>query len=171
MPFKPSRLYGNIPIPFTIYWGEYPNGRPDFKHIDPERVRKCLDSRLCGICGAPYGRNSEIAYIGGHESQITDATCFFIDPPMHVECALFSVRACPFIVRRKQRSAEETPAHVAPDSGRYSVWVGKHVIRNPEMSLESRPTLFLRRIADDGEVTQLNVSVTQSETTKRLARR
>ena len=76
-------------VPFTVQWFD---GVPDFKITDPQKVRECLDGRLCGLCGTVMGK--KVVFIGGDLS-LTNG--LFTDPPMHEVCARYAYAVCPFL--------------------------------------------------------------------------
>jgi hypothetical protein len=78
-------------IPFVTHLDQ--NGEAQFKIISDERAKRCLDHRLCALCGAPMGRH--IFFIGG---DLCVANGIFYDPPMHRDCAEYALRTCPHIV-------------------------------------------------------------------------
>jgi hypothetical protein len=99
-PVIPSRLQhrprdrrGYV-IPFAQFIDK--NGEPQFKIMDDELVLRCLNHRLCSLCGGPLGRH--IFFIGGPKCVENG---YFYDPPMHRECAEYAMRTCPHIVHAK----------------------------------------------------------------------
>ncbi len=78
-------------IPFAQFIDK--SGEPQFKIMDDELVTRCLNYRLCGLCGEQMGRH--VFFIGG---DLCVANGFFYDPPMHKECAEYALRTCPHIV-------------------------------------------------------------------------
>lgn len=61
-----------------------------------ERQRRGVLRRLCGGCGTSV--LGELIFIG--EAQMNAA----VEPPLHEECALFSLRACPVLDRGRERA-------------------------------------------------------------------
>ena len=88
---KARPMWKGFPIPFTTLIK--PDGDPDFRVTDQERWALCVTKGLCGLCGQPlvYWQ----AFIGGEKCKESH---LFFDPAMHVECAEFAAKACPFIV-------------------------------------------------------------------------
>ena len=112
-------------IPFVTY--VHPEtGLPDFRVLCLDRLGRCLPRRLCGMCGQPLGKH--IFFIGG---PLCVSNGYFYDPPMHRECALYALQACPHLARAKGRLSPPsvvTPAGVkiivgdiAPDK---AAWFG-----------------------------------------------
>jgi hypothetical protein len=78
-----------LPIPYATLRVD---GRPDFRTLDLERVERCIQDRLCGVCGRTL--DYWIAFIGG---PACERNRLFRDPAMHPQCADYAARACPFI--------------------------------------------------------------------------
>jgi hypothetical protein len=85
------------------------DGKPDFRVIDPERSLKCIQEKLCAICGRRLGEKS--CLIGGPLSKINR---LFTDPTMFKECSEFAVEASPF-VSSKTLDYSKRPPHWAPN--------------------------------------------------------
>lgn len=98
-----------IPVPYVTT--RTPEGVPDFTSINEARVLRCARLRLCGICENEMGY--WVAFLGGPKAAENRA---YFDPPMHEECARYSVVACPYIARTemKRRKNPLMPS-VAPD--------------------------------------------------------
>jgi hypothetical protein len=74
------------------------DGKPDFRIVDEAKLAHCLRARLCGVCGQLLGRH--LFFIGG---PLCVASRLFLDPPMHRECAIFALQACPHLANAKSR--------------------------------------------------------------------
>lgn len=85
---------------FPIPWAQFitADGTPDFRILDAVKVETCLRWRRCGLCGEPMGRH--VFFVGG-PSCVTHG--IFCDPPMHRECAAFSLQVCAHLNRSKGR--------------------------------------------------------------------
>lgn len=113
-----------LPIPFFVQWyrGSFRtsagNGEPDHRLADPDKKVRCAERKLCWICGEPLGY--WIAFVGSKQS--IDQRLFG-DGAMHVECAEFSMRACPHLShpQAKRRDNDE----------RKTTAVGKREMHNP----------------------------------------
>ncbi len=79
-----------FPIP---YFAAYIDGKPDFRVIDPDHHRRCIDYKLCGICGYHFG-GKPAAFVGGPKSIESH---LFLDAPLHEECATYALRVCPYL--------------------------------------------------------------------------
>lgn len=92
---------------------------PKFAHIDSEgkpHFDICADDihvrlvipGMCFICGQPLGRHR--FFIGG---PISAKSHYFNDGPSHRECAIFSLKACPFLANRNfTHMTENTKKHI-----------------------------------------------------------
>jgi hypothetical protein len=83
------RCYAGLPVPFTVSWF---GTRPDFRVINPDRVRDCVVQKKCAVCGYKLGDTAW--WIGGPKCL---ALSLFADPAMHYTCAKESMRLCPFL--------------------------------------------------------------------------
>lgn len=92
-------VYGEYPIPFVVYRDA--NGKPDFRVSDLRKQIECYRNCLCAICGnvMVYGN---FWFIGGPKS-ITSG--HFTDGPMHLACAQFSAKICPFLNSTRQQTS------------------------------------------------------------------
>jgi hypothetical protein len=103
------------PIPWAQFRGD--DGAADFRTVDQGLVDRCIDERLCGICGEQLAQ--WVVFIGG-------PACLtyrlFKDPAMHPACAAFAAIACPFIAGAYTRYSTAPPpsgpgvaSHVDPN--------------------------------------------------------
>jgi hypothetical protein len=98
------------PIPYFVGKNE---GQFDFRFADPDKLRLCLKLRLCWTCGEPMG--SKGTFCLGPMCTITRTAP---EPPSHHDCALYSVKNCPFLskpkmVRREDETTEANKQNVA----------------------------------------------------------
>jgi hypothetical protein len=111
------KTYGGYPVPFFQMWID---GKPDFRVIDPEKVGRCVNEKLCAICGVHLG---EFCYfIGGN---LCKDNHLFVDPAMHEQCADFSTRACAFLSGKKAEYSDRP--------------VDESVVRVEQMAASTRP--------------------------------
>jgi hypothetical protein len=100
--------YGGYPVPFVAKWID---GKPDFRVVDPEKIERCVNEKLCAICGVRLGEFCW--FIGG---ELCKANGLFVDPAMHEHCTEFSTRACAFLSGKKpeysNRPVDETVVRV-----------------------------------------------------------
>lgn len=80
------------PIPTMVLRDE--TGRPHFQ-INEESVRqRLIRDDLCSICGKKLMRGRWFA--GGPMSAFSERG-LYIDPPMHEECVIYSMKVCPYL--------------------------------------------------------------------------
>jgi hypothetical protein len=111
------KTYGGYPVPFVQIWID---GKPDFRVIDPEKVRQCVNKKLCAICGVKLG---EFCFFIG--SDLCKANHLFTDPAMHGPCAEFATRSCAFLSGKKPEYSNRP--------------VAESVVRVEEMAASTRP--------------------------------
>lgn len=95
------------PVPWFVAWlddgepVEPPDGQPEFRVIGPGKRESAMNHRLCWTCGQPRGRYG--AFLIGPMCAVNRVTA---EPPCDRECAVFSARACPFLIRPQMRRRE-----------------------------------------------------------------
>jgi hypothetical protein len=100
--------FAGMPVPFTATWY---GAKPDFRVVDPNKVALCLRKHLCGVCGRRLG--DWCYFIGGPQSKDSK---LFNDPPMHIQCARFSSKACAYLNGTRQGYSDRPiPAMTARD--------------------------------------------------------
>lgn len=87
------------PVPFFVAWMD---GRPEFRLSDPKKWLACYRDRLCWVCGQPLGVH--FAFTIGPMCAINRTTA---EPPEHRECAEWSVKGCPFLVKPQMHRRED----------------------------------------------------------------
>lgn len=110
------------PIPFFVGYDD--RGLPDFRMMDAHKLTRAVKDRLCWICGEPLGRY--LAFAIGPMCALNRNNA---EPPMHKECALFSVKTCPFLINPDQK---RNPRKV------HSEWrepAGEAIKRNPGVAV------------------------------------
>jgi hypothetical protein len=98
--------HGHLPVPY--FTGEV-DGKWDFRTHNPQRHDLAMRFQLCGICGRHIAQ-PPYAFIFGPQS--IDLLGSFM-PPMHEQCALESMRLCPFLALHA-RDRSERGGNVAP---------------------------------------------------------
>lgn len=92
------------PIPWFVHRDDH--GTPDFRVIRRGGVADALRFGLCWVCGRPRGRHA--ALMVGPMCAINRVSP---DPPLHLPCAVYSARVCPFLatptMRRRDRDLPE----------------------------------------------------------------
>lgn len=110
------------PVPYFVTW--LPDGTPDFRVADARKLIKCVKENLCWICGEVLGAHR--AFTIGPMCAINRVSA---EPPAHLECADFSVQACPFLIMPKaQRRDADIPAGTQNPPGIM-------IMRNPGVTL------------------------------------
>jgi len=90
------------PIPWNVLRGD--DGTPFFTVNDDRKRHRALCEELCPICGERLGRWKW--FVGGPLSAF-DPNGWFIDLPMHAECARFALATCPYLAAPKWLAREE----------------------------------------------------------------
>jgi hypothetical protein len=111
------------PIP---WFASVVKGKPDLRLADPLKFARAVRARRCWICGGGLGKG--LVFVVGPASTLSRETS---EPPMHIDCAKFAVKACPFLVnpRARYRDAKLPETAVAPtglikaNPGAMALWV------------------------------------------------
>lgn len=88
--------YRGLPIPFVVYRDA--DNIPHFKINDENKVKACIESDLCSVCGEKLSGDSWL--IGGPKSAFHPNGAY-IDVPVHKECGVFSLQNCPYMAYTK----------------------------------------------------------------------
>jgi hypothetical protein len=110
------------PVPWFVAKDD--RGEWDFRMMDGHKLRRAVTDKLCWICGEPLGRY--LAFGIGPMCAINRNNA---EPPMHKECALFSVQSCPFLINPDQK---RNPRKV---HGEWREAAGEPIKRNPGVAL------------------------------------
>src|SRR5262249_13298897 len=78
------------------------NGEPDFRVSDTEKLDRALRFDLCWLCGEATGRFR--AFVIGPMCVVNRVTA---EPPCHLDCAEYAVKACPLLTKPKMRGNEK----------------------------------------------------------------
>lgn len=119
------------PVPFFV---AKVNGQWDFRVVDPAKIELCVRQKLCWICGDKM--HGMVSFVAGPMCALNRVSS---EPPMHVSCACFTVRACPFILNpmATRRVANEPPKAPPPgimierNPGVSMIWSCLHFRREP----------------------------------------
>lgn len=88
------------PIPWFVHIDDA--GAPDFRVIGRGRMAEAHRFELCWVCGRRRGRHA--AFVIGPMCAVNRVSA---EPPSHLDCAVYSARACPFLatpsMRRRDR--------------------------------------------------------------------
>jgi hypothetical protein len=111
------------------------NGERDFRVVDPEKMVMAVKRSLCWLCGQPLGVHK--VFVLGPMCAVNRISA---EPPLHMECADYSARACPFLSKpRMRRNEADLPEKVhfsengiKRNPGATALWVTRSykVIRN-----------------------------------------
>lgn len=85
-----------FPIPWFVQVLQ--DGARDFRIADYDKRAIAVKKKLCWVCGGRLGRF--MSFVVGPMCTVTRTTS---EPPCHLECAIFSATACPFLTRPKMK--------------------------------------------------------------------
>lgn len=115
MPDRMKKLpvdHRGYPVPWFVQWvhGEGNDmepatpgeGRPEFRMMDSTKWVRAVEAKLCWVCGERMGRHC--AFVIGPMCAVNRTTA---EPPCHLDCAVFSARACPFLSIPKMHRHED----------------------------------------------------------------
>lgn len=129
------------PVPYFVAWRE---GRPEFRAFDPVKRKAALQQGLCWVCGQPLGRH--LVYCVGPMCCVNRISS---EPACHLDCAEFSVKACPFLTKPQMSRRENDTEGFVPGPGAM-------ILRNPGVSaLYTTRGYHLVRDAAGGVLVQL----------------
>jgi hypothetical protein len=66
-------------------------GTPVLGQVSPQRQRRCMVERRCGVCGRRFGPREHLWFIGSL-AMLRDGV---IEPPVHRGCARYALQVCP----------------------------------------------------------------------------
>jgi hypothetical protein len=110
------------PIPFFVAWID---GKPDFRIADADKFQRCVREKLCWVCGQPLGVFK--SFVIGPMCAINRTAG---DPPAHLDCALWSVKGCPFMAKPKMHRREDDRTNACKGNV-----AGILIERNPGVSM------------------------------------
>jgi hypothetical protein len=101
----PERLQGRpqyhgLPIPYIALIKE--NGEPDFRVTDEVKRREVMMIGLCQLCGQELGKY--FFFMGG---PISAENNLYFEPAAHLECVLYAMQVCPFIIGKLEHAEVE----------------------------------------------------------------
>lgn len=99
-------VHQGLPVLFTAMWID---GVPDFRIVDHDKKRICVNEHLCAICGKRLG---EYLWLVGGPSSL-EGSSLFMDPPQHEHCARYAIETCPFLSGRTTESNRVKPLPTA----------------------------------------------------------
>jgi len=89
------------PIPYLVMIDK--RRQPQFTINDVRRALECDRKGLCAICGKRLervGTERVQWFVGGSRCFLHEHGAF-LDPPMHLDCATYALRVCPFLAARR----------------------------------------------------------------------
>ena len=92
------------PVPYFVAWfkdgkpSRRGEGEPDFRVVLPHMPMFAFRNQRCWVCGGFLGRRR--VYVIGPMCVVNRVTS---EPPSHRECAEFAAKACPFLIRPRQK--------------------------------------------------------------------
>lgn len=105
-------LHRGYPVPWFV--DSLPDGTPEFRAADLRKFGRAIKEHRCWVCGDYTG--SLLAFVIGPMCAINRTSA---EPPCHYDCAVWSVKNCPFLSRpRMVRRENDMPADaVAGEAG------------------------------------------------------
>lgn len=85
-----------LPVPFVVLKDK--EGNHHFKINDSHKTRICVFERLCTICGQIMNVNNR--WLVGGIASAFDERGYYIDHPVHKECAEYALKVCPYLAVR-----------------------------------------------------------------------
>lgn len=123
---KLPRDYRGYPVPWFVHFSD--DGVPDFRIMGAGKIEEAIKYQRCWICGERLGRH--LAFVIGPMCLVNRISA---EPPSHLTCAEFAVRACPFLsmpkMKRNEHGLEDKPTVPPPgvmlarNPGATVVWV------------------------------------------------
>lgn len=101
LPDMPPRIaalprdHRGYPVPWFVAWVD---GKPVFPCADSAKLVRAVRERRCWVCGDLLARN--LAFVVGPMCTVNRTSA---EPPCHLECAVFSAMACPFLAKPKMK--------------------------------------------------------------------
>lgn len=82
-----------FPVPFVVLKDK--DGKHHFKINDTEKSIKCIEEKLCTICGTKMV--VEDRWLVGGIASAFDEKGFYIDLPVHKKCGEYALKVCPYL--------------------------------------------------------------------------
>jgi hypothetical protein len=110
----PERMHGlpisddGYPVPWFVPWI---NGKPEFRGMTSDKMIIAVRHKRCWMCGQPLGKFYTFA-IG----PMCMVNRNISEPPSHLACIEYAVKACPFLSQpRMRRNEKDMPegGHIA----------------------------------------------------------
>jgi hypothetical protein len=88
--------------PIPAFVDTLPDGTRDFRFMSPAHWMRCWKQSRCWVCGQRLGAYK--VFVIGPMCAVNRTTS---EPPCHRECALWSVKNCPFLARPHMHRRED----------------------------------------------------------------
>ncbi len=99
------------PVPYFVAWVD---GKPDHRIIDGNKLPLAIKTGRCWMCGQKQFGALRYFCIG----PMCSITRAISEPPSHLDCLRYAVRACPFLTRpRAIRRGAHLPQHIHEPAG------------------------------------------------------
>lgn len=129
IPVRMNKLSINdkgFPIPWFVHIDE--NGIDDFRIIGRGKIMDAINWRKCWLCGQTLG--TYLVFTIGPMCTVNRVSA---EPPSHLSCAEYAVRACPFLNNpRMRRNEKDMPDHkdvggymLPHNPGATALWVAR----------------------------------------------
>lgn len=115
-----------FPVPWFV---SFIKGQWDFVNLDPRKMVEAHQRKICWLCGEPLGQYK--VFVIGPMCSVNRVSA---EPPGHLECAEYAVRACPFLARPNMRRNEKASANhgetvpgimIQHNPGAMLIWITK----------------------------------------------
>lgn len=119
LPFDEKRGFY---VPWFVAWID---GKPEFRVADGKKKNDAIQFKKCWVCGQEMGRYK--TFVVGPMCVINKISG---DPPSHTDCAEYSAKICPFLVKPnmiRRRTGSEFPEGTTV--------AGEGIMRNPGVSV------------------------------------
>jgi hypothetical protein len=116
--------YRGLPVPYIALIK--PDGQPDFRVTDEEARIEVVRGRKCQLCAEKLGKY--IFFVGGTEAAKANQ---YFEPAAHLDCLLYAMQVCPFIVGRIEHVDPEKLQTQMPEGLHIHVSQAYTVVKNP----------------------------------------
>ena len=123
------------------------DGEWDLRVADGGAWRAAIARRLCWVCGFPFLRQEDAAFVIGPMCAVNRNSA---EPPCHEDCAVYSAQACPFLTtpRMTRRDKHLPEGHEEPggvmiyrNPGVVLVWVTRYNRWHPQDDGQGKQTI------------------------------
>lgn len=93
----------------ALFFAPVKDDQAVIRSVDLAKFRRCIEQRLCWLCGEPL--DQLMTFVVPATNAYTKVT---FEPPCHHECAVYAMRACPFITNPNMRYRSSDWQHPGP---------------------------------------------------------